>query len=375
MQLRLGSFFLVVTLGLAAAGVRAQDDETARARSEFSRGVERYGMGDFDGALEAFQEAYRLQPHPSVRVNMANCYERLGRPIEAIFHYERFLAEAQDAAPAQRRDVQRALDAILGQVGRVSLRVLPDGATVTIDGSETRRAPILEPMRLAAGRHTVEVVMEGYQPMRREVAVTGGQPLDVELRLERIGAPTAAATTTAQQGTGTPSETAYESASLSPADTGDSGLEESAEAIGQPGLGPEPGYEDDGGELRLNMPVLIAGGATAAFLVTATITGILALNAQSDFDQAVVDSNDPAVTFRDRYDATGRGLDAADRANNLALATDLLLVGALLGAGATTYFLFFWDDGTDESCAAGPSMLVTPVATTSGAGLVLSGEL
>ena len=149
----------LVAVWLASAGALAQDDdarEIEQARAEFNRGVERYQAQDWRGALEAFQEAYRLRPHPSVRVNMANCYEQLDRPMEAIFHFERFIAESgNDITPEQRRDVQAALGRLRRTVGELSLRISPDGAQVRIDGAETRRAPITEVVRLAAGPHTV----------------------------------------------------------------------------------------------------------------------------------------------------------------------------------------------------------------------------
>src|SRR5688500_17352087 len=95
--------FLVVCLAssLLPAAVRAQDEaERVRARAEFSRGVERFEASDYSGALSAFEEAYRLAPHPTVRLNIATCLEELGRPGEAMVHYERFLAEAGHVPPA-----------------------------------------------------------------------------------------------------------------------------------------------------------------------------------------------------------------------------------------------------------------------------------
>ena len=59
---------LITTFSVA----RAQDDRE-QARIQFERGVGLYESHDYEGALASFQEAYRLAPHPTVRVNMANC--------------------------------------------------------------------------------------------------------------------------------------------------------------------------------------------------------------------------------------------------------------------------------------------------------------
>src|SRR6478609_6664356 len=59
----------------AAFAQHAPDGATrARARQNFQTGVAAYQRGDFSVALEAFLTAYRLAPHPTVRVNIANCY-------------------------------------------------------------------------------------------------------------------------------------------------------------------------------------------------------------------------------------------------------------------------------------------------------------
>ena len=135
--------------------------ERQQARVEFERGVARYSAGAYTSALEAFQSAYRIAPHPNVRVNIANCYERLDRPVEALFHFRRFLIEAADAPPAQRVEVEEAIARLGSSVGEVSLHILPDGAEVRVDGSDVRRAPILDPVPLRVGSHTVEVSAPG----------------------------------------------------------------------------------------------------------------------------------------------------------------------------------------------------------------------
>ena len=159
----LGLSAFAFALTLAAGAVAQSDEDRARAREQFGLGVERYEGGNYQGALEAFQEAYRLAPHPTVRVNMANCYEHLDRPLEAMHHFERFLAEADGASRQQRREVQAAIRRLEGQLGQLRLAIAPDGARVVIDNAETRVAPILEPVRLVAGTHHLTVRLDGYR--------------------------------------------------------------------------------------------------------------------------------------------------------------------------------------------------------------------
>jgi hypothetical protein len=362
---------LVVGGALTHATPVSAQDNREEARTHFNRGVEAFEAGTFEQALDAFQEAYRLAPHPSVRVNMANCYERLGRPIEAIFHFQRFLAESESVPAAQRREVQAAVRRLEGQIGNVTFRVSPDGALVRIDGQEIRRAPIGEAVRLMPGSHTVEVRLDGYLSVRREFIVEGGQPADIEIRLERGTDPEPTPTEP------TPTETVTEP--TGPVETGGTteGSADLGAASGDASGGGdlESGASADGGGFSLSTPTIIAGAATGALLVGTIIVGSLALGASSDFDLAVERSNDPSLSPAERSLARQDGLDAKDRADTLALVTDIMLVGTLLGAGATAFFLIQDLGSSGEERASGPRLRLTAGATPSGAGVMLSGEI
>ena len=88
---------------------RKYTDEPSSAAELFAAGVRHFEAGEFEDALESFTQAYRLKPHPIVRVNMANCFEELGRPVEAEFNYERFLSESAEqggASPDQVEEIK-----------------------------------------------------------------------------------------------------------------------------------------------------------------------------------------------------------------------------------------------------------------------------
>src|SRR5262245_18965143 len=99
-----GLLALPCTSRLAA---QPSDADTTRAKHLFESGVAEYDAGHYANALNRFQEAYRIKPHPLVRVNIANCYQRLDRPVEAIEHFEGFLGMTQ-GTQAQREEVRAA---------------------------------------------------------------------------------------------------------------------------------------------------------------------------------------------------------------------------------------------------------------------------
>jgi hypothetical protein len=347
------SLALFVSVASLTTAASAQDARE-QARAAFNRGVERYEAADFEEALVAFQEAFRLAPHPSVRVNMANCYERLGRPSEAIFHYERFLAEGENVPPAQRREVEQTLATLRLQVGTVRLTVRPEGATVRIDGGEARRGPF-DPLALAPGRHSIEVSLDGFRTSTREVTVSGGRAIEVAIELERIAEPLAPVTEPVAEPEPEPDR--------EPAETEPS---ETAEGLGNA----DEDYQSDeddgggGGGFRLEAPTIVSGVATGVVLVTAAVLGIVALGAQSDFDDAHARAQDTSLSRSEREAAYRESVDASDRADAFSLTADILGIAGVVGIGVTAA-LFFTQDGESESAA---QVGVAPIA---GGGAVL----
>lgn len=368
----LGLSAFAFALTLAAGAVAQSDEDRARAREQFGLGVERYEGGNYQGALEAFQEAYRLAPHPTVRVNMANCYEHLDRPLEAMHHFERFLAEADGASRQQRREVQAAIRRLEGQLGQLRLAIAPDGARVVIDNAETRVAPILEPVRLVAGTHHLTVRLDGYRTEHREIEVAGGSDERISIRLER-GEDEPAAVAEAPAGAGDAEGATAETGD--PAAATDAELEATAE-VDDPVLDEAPASDGGGFELRLTTPVIVAGSVTAAFTVGAIVTGVLALTANSSFEDAVTRSNDPSLSQAERNMARQEGLDAAGLANTASVLTDVFIIGAVAGAAATAFFVIIegLDGGQEDTLAEGIELRVAPSVGRTGGGATLLGR-
>ena len=356
MSRTLASVFAILLVALLLAPVAlpsralAQADDRPAARAEFEQGSVAFAANSYELALQHFQEAYRLAPHPNVRLNIANCYDQLDRPIEALFHYELFLSESERPAAAQRREVDTAVRRLRTRVGSIALQVTPDGALITIDGSEQRRAPVAEPVRVVAGSHRIEVRLDGYQTETQTVEVAGGASASVALRLRRPEAvalvvppqnPVRADTTqtTRTQVTPTPTPTVVAQAEPQPQHLPDP----------EP---TEPTEPNTSGGLRINTPTIIAGSVTIAALIVAAITGPLALVANNNFERNVVDSRDLGLSPEDRAAAVRDGESAASNARTFALVTDISLITAAVGAGATVAFFVFAQEEEDSADVA-----------------------
>jgi len=359
---------LLVAVALCAGvplAVRAQapaeaagDDQEARTRAKalFETGVAAYEAGRYEDALASFQEAFRVRPHPLVRVNIANCYDKLGKPLEALFHFEQFNA-ADVGSPEQRKEVSAAVERLRKQVGQVVVRVSPDGAMVTIDDGEQRRTPIVDALSLTAGTHEIEVKLDGYQTVRRSLQVQGGTTTELNLVLPRAGEPAPVAPAGEQPQVAAP-----------PAAEPEPAPEAAPAAESAPAHGPLAAQDSP----RLPKHFWIVGGVSAALLLAGSVTGILALDAESEFDQAARVRLDPNSSGLAQESAYLQALDASDRADALALTTDILLLGALAGTAVCVVVALNAQSDDDEAPTA--TLTVTPAVTPHGGGARIAGS-
>jgi tetratricopeptide (TPR) repeat protein len=86
----------VSPLSVHAANVDAGSRVESQARAKFSEGNIAYDLGEFQKALAAYSEAYRLMPLPGFLFNIAQCHRQLGRPERAGFFYRRYLTLSKD---------------------------------------------------------------------------------------------------------------------------------------------------------------------------------------------------------------------------------------------------------------------------------------
>jgi hypothetical protein len=143
---RLSLVFSLVAGCLLAGSAKAQqadagaptapvDDAKARGRDAFLRGVElareRQKWGD---ALSAFQEAAGAHDAPMIQFNIAYCQRALGRYAEARRTLRRIAANPAGLDAAQIEDSKAYLAEIEQILVRVSIRLEPALASLTVDG-------------------------------------------------------------------------------------------------------------------------------------------------------------------------------------------------------------------------------------------------
>jgi tetratricopeptide (TPR) repeat protein len=179
----------MVALALAVGLLLTTQPEEARdrARDAFVQGQELYRAGDYAGALAAFQTAEKAQPSPAAQYNIGRCYERLDQPAEAVAAYERYLAEAPGAADHEAVAAHVAeLRAQIPPEARLSVSVEPAGAMVTVDQTAPEPAPVDK--LLPAGHHVVLAELAGHASAHRDIELSAGGSLQLELTLKPLEA-------------------------------------------------------------------------------------------------------------------------------------------------------------------------------------------
>lgn len=181
---------IAATVSVGSHARAGDADAIAAAREHFQKGLAAYSDERFAEAADEFDQAYKLSPAFKLLYNIGQVDVALGRSVEAVDAFDRYLKQGAAAIPeARRREVAAEIEKQLARIGTVSIRTFPEGAEIRIDGGLRGRTPLAKAVRLNAGRHTVEAVLAGYAAQSRELDVAGKSDSAIEMTLEAIVVP------------------------------------------------------------------------------------------------------------------------------------------------------------------------------------------
>ncbi len=175
----IGALLLSAAAGTAPSVAWAQNPSEARVA--FQEGVQNFGARRFAEALVSFQRAYRIRPHPSVMVNIANCYLALEQPLEAISWFERYLHDASGVTPEQRAQIERTVAEARQRLATLNIQAIPPGVEVYIDGTSIGVAPLRGPREVAAGPHVIEARASNGASAQYQARLDPGRSLTITL--------------------------------------------------------------------------------------------------------------------------------------------------------------------------------------------------
>jgi tetratricopeptide (TPR) repeat protein len=189
-KLMLVTALIATAFSLGRHAQAADADATAAAREHFQKGLAAYTDERFAEAADEFDQAYKLSPAFKLLYNIGQVDAALGRSVEAVDAFDRYLKQGAAAVPEQRRrEVAAEIEKQLARIGTISIRTFPDGAEIRIDGGLRGRTPLAKAVRLNAGRHTIEAALAGYAAQSREIDVVGKADNAIEMTLEAFAVP------------------------------------------------------------------------------------------------------------------------------------------------------------------------------------------
>jgi hypothetical protein len=162
--------------GVASPAARADDDaQKAAAKAKLGEGARLLESGDYAPALEKFQEAYRLVPSPKIFYNIGLADVGLARYPDALRAFERFVAEASNAAPATLAEARGQIENLRAKVALVDVECSEKGTEIIVDGRSHGKTPLAETIYLDPGEHRLLAqASEGAAPVIQVFTTTGG---------------------------------------------------------------------------------------------------------------------------------------------------------------------------------------------------------
>ena len=155
------------------------------ARRSWDSAIELFEARDFQGARVEFMRAWELSRNPRVLFNVGVCDKNLRRYARAAVVWRQQLETGRDQlSDDEARSTQGAIAAVEPFVSSLTVHANVEGATLLIDDENAGQTPILAPVPIDVGRHTLRLRKPGYQDHVQELEIAGGKPESVDLRLE-----------------------------------------------------------------------------------------------------------------------------------------------------------------------------------------------
>lgn len=256
----------------APAAAQPTADQMAEARRRYDRALELSDEGNYDDALIELQRAYQLAPTYRLLYNLGVVSVAVHDYVKALDYFDRYLKEGgTEIEPSRVDEVQKQMERLRPRIARISISVSVPGADVRLDDQEIGHAPLVTEIPVNAGRHRISATATGYLPADAFVELAGTEARRVQLNLVQV----------------------------------ETNAPKSSKSI--PWLG---------------------WGITAALAAGATVTGIVALNAASKYDDDTSTAGIPASNVSSDY----------HKMRNFSYVTDGLIVGAVIAGGISLYF-------------------------------------
>ena len=141
---------------IAIVALPAAAETSPEVQKHFELGNQLYAEGRYDDALVEYDKAYALSNNFKILYNRGQVLVMLRRDPEAIEALEEYLARGGSEVPDDRRKaVEADLEKLRQRLANVTLEKASPGLSVFVDGRASGTTPLLKPIVVGAGRHTI----------------------------------------------------------------------------------------------------------------------------------------------------------------------------------------------------------------------------
>jgi len=168
------------------------EDVTPKADAEKARALFTEANAEFEDrklaeALELYQKAYALWPHPRIIFNMGVTLAMMSRPLEAANMFKMVLENGPDPVEMHRyKEAQEKYLELMGTLSVLNVKCTQEGTKVYIDGALLAMCPFAKGVTLTGGRHLVTANQDGYIPLSEDIFLPPGVVAEKSIELNKF---------------------------------------------------------------------------------------------------------------------------------------------------------------------------------------------
>lgn len=162
-------------------------DKAEQARTLFHEANAKFEDRQLAEALELYQKAYALWPHPRIVFNMGVTLAMMSRPLEAANMFKIVLEYGPDPVEMHRyKEAQEKYLELMGALSILNVKCDQPGVKVYVDGAMTAECPAQKSVTLAGGRHLVTANLDGYIPLSEDIFLPPGVVAEKNVQLKKF---------------------------------------------------------------------------------------------------------------------------------------------------------------------------------------------
>lgn len=187
MRTVVASFCLALALSWSSAGWA---DEIADAEALFNQAKELRDAGNYEAACPMFEDSQRLDPQLGTLINIADCYEKLGKWATAWARYKAAIEIAEKRGDDRIHFVQEGKERVEPKVPKVVVAVSSAAEELTIERGGVTLSSTMYGVELPVDPGTVPVTISRGDTVleTRQVEAREGEVARLELDLAAIAA-------------------------------------------------------------------------------------------------------------------------------------------------------------------------------------------